>query len=67
MEMKKVIECINAAHKDAKEKGFGCGHGGVSEMDCPAKCGGTLRYSVAGVNGHMHAACTTKGCAQWME
>ncbi len=37
-------------------------------IDCPA-CNGvkTLRFSRAGYNGHVHAACTTEGCVRWME
>lgn len=37
-------------------------------IDCPA-CGGqwSLRFSRAGYNGHIHAACQTDGCVQWME
>ena len=38
--------------------------GGV--IDCPA-CLGALRYSRAGVNGHIHARCETVGCVAWME
>ena len=35
---------------------------------CP-RCGqkDSLRYSRAGVNGHIHASCTTKDCLAWME
>ena len=41
-------------------------HSGI--IDCPA-CNGvkTLRFSRAGYNGHVHAACTTEGCVRWME
>ena len=56
-----------AAHADAKEKGFGKKNGGVSSLKCPVCEGGTLRYSVASYNGHMHAGCTTEGCVSWME
>lgn len=37
-------------------------------IDCPV-CGGqrTLRFSRAGYNGHVHAACGTEGCVRWME
>src|ERR1051326_3435555 len=56
-----------AAKDDARAKGFKKGHGGVGELACPICDGGRLRYSVAGYNGHMHAACSTKGCASWME
>lgn len=37
------------------------------EIDCPNCKGGKLRFSVAKLNGHIHAACSTKGCAAWME
>ena len=57
---------IHAAHAHAKEQGYGIGKGGVGALPCPI-CGGLLRYSVASVNGHMHAACTTDGCVRWME
>jgi len=55
-----------AVHDDAKAKKLGRGHGGLSECACPI-CSGTIRYSVAGYNGHIHAACSTSGCVQWME
>jgi len=37
-------------------------------IDCPV-CGksSALHYSRAGVNGHVHAQCTTAGCVAWME
>lgn len=42
------------------------GAGGV--IDCPV-CGAkeSLRFTRAGVNGHIHAACKTEGCVSWME
>jgi hypothetical protein len=42
--------------------------GASGVIDCPA-CNGvkTLRFSRAGYNGHVHAACLTAGCVQWME
>lgn len=44
------------------------GKRGVSgAIDCPACESGQLRFSVAGCNGHIHAACTTTGCLSWME
>jgi hypothetical protein len=64
---KLTVRCINAAHEHAKAAGLGRGHGGTGQMDCPAGCGGTLGYSVAGYNGHMHAKCITAGCVNWME
>lgn len=65
--MRKAMIGISAAHHDAKQKGIVKGVGGAREIPCPVECGGTLRYRVASINGHMHAACTTKGCLQWME
>lgn len=44
------------------------GRRGVSgTIPCPCCEAGTLRYSVAGSNGHIHAHCSTDGCAGWME
>lgn len=40
--------------------------GGAGTIPCPC-CDGTVHYSRASVNGHIHAQCTTKGCARWME
>jgi hypothetical protein len=68
--MKEVIEAMGAAHADADAKGLGKEpkrKGGVSTMKCPVCADGTLRYSVAGLNGHMWAGCTTKDCVRWME
>jgi len=36
------------------------------EIDCPS-CDGKLRYTVAGLNGHIWGQCSTEGCARWME
>lgn len=38
------------------------------EINCPI-CGkeNALRFSRAGYNGHIHAACKTDGCVAWME
>lgn len=41
-------------------------HGVSGEIPCP-NCGGSLRYSIARVNGHVHAACSTDDCVRWME
>jgi hypothetical protein len=57
----------HAAHEDAKAKGLGKGHGGYGSLKCPGCESGTLQYSVASYNGHMHGRCSTKGCASWME
>lgn len=42
--------------------------GASGAIDCPV-CSGqkTLRFSRAGVNGHIHAACGTQDCVRWME
>jgi hypothetical protein len=65
--MNRTMGAVASAHEDATKKGLKKGHGGVSSMRCPTDCGGTLHYSVASVNGHMHAKCETSGCVQWME
>src|SRR6266702_6689834 len=62
----KTMRAIQIAHRDADSKKLGRGHGGASSMPCPNGCGGTLQYSVAGYNGHMHARCTTPVCLSWM-
>jgi hypothetical protein len=65
--MERIIKANNEAHKHAKAAGLGRGNGGVGKMPCPTGCGGTLQYSVASVNGHMHARCSTDKCVSWME
>ena len=62
-----TAKCIKEAHAHSRQAGLGKGHGGTGSLPCPSECGGTLRYSVAGYNGHMHAACTTHGCVRWIE
>lgn len=37
------------------------------QMPCPICTTGLLSYSVAGSNGHIHAACSTPECVRWME
>ncbi len=56
-----------AAKKDAAEHGYGRGCSGKGSIPCPICKTGRLAYQVASLNGHMHAACTTKGCVSWME
>jgi len=59
--------CEALAKAAAESEGLGKGHPGTGSVACP-KCGtGTIHYSVSGLNGHMHAACTTAGCVSWME
>lgn len=58
----RVSACLRAIReKHGKARGL------VDEMPCPSGCGGTLRYSIASYNGHIHGACSTEGCAQWMQ
>ena len=40
--------------------------GSSGSISCPC-CSGTVRFTRAGYNGHIHAACLTPGCASWME
>jgi hypothetical protein len=40
---------------------------GAGEMKCPVCKVGTLRYSRAAYNGHVHAACSNCECVRWME
>lgn len=41
--------------------------GSSGSIPCPACKTGTVRFSRAGYNGHIHARCSTEGCASWME
>lgn len=37
-------------------------------IDCPVcSTPKALRFTVSSYNGHIHAACDTKGCVSWME
>jgi hypothetical protein len=63
----KTMLAVDAAHKDAKRKGFKVGAGGQDSCPCPTGCGGRLYYRVASINGHMHAKCETPNCVSWME
>ena len=47
------------AHLDGKRSGAG-------QIPCPC-CTGRVMFSRASVNGHIHAKCSTPGCAAWME
>lgn len=40
---------------------------GAGEMACPVCKEGTLRYSRAAYNGHVHACCSNPKCVRWME
>jgi len=52
-----IIEKLKDGHEDESWRG---------SMQCP-KCGGTLRVSIAGVNGHTRGYCKTTGCLNWIE
>lgn len=40
--------------------------GQSGEIECPS-CNKRLRFTRSGHNGHIHAACETKGCSAWIE
>ena len=65
--MKQLVSAMVAAKQDAQLKGLRQGNGGRGSVKCPICVDGTLNYSVASVNGHMHTACSTKGCTRWIE
>lgn len=67
-ELSERFDRVSAA-RNAIVKHAGPYKKGVSmsgETECPS-CKGRLRYSRAGINGHIHAACETSGCVAWME
>lgn len=58
----RVNTCVKAIRaKHGKARGL------VGDMPCPTGCGGTLRYSIASYNGHVHGRCSTDDCASWMQ
>lgn len=57
---------IAEAMADATSRGLRKGNGGQGIVLCPI-CGGQLRYSIAGYNGHCHGKCLTDGCVGWMQ
>jgi hypothetical protein len=40
--------------------------GSSGSIPCP-NCAGTLQFSRAGYNGHIHARCSSEDCVAWME
>jgi hypothetical protein len=56
-----------AAHEDAKKRGLGRDKGGSGDVVCPRCKRGRVNYSVSATNGHIWGACSTAGCASWME
>lgn len=65
--MNRTITARIDAKDHAKKLGYGKGRGGVGSLKCPCCEDGHIQYSVASVNGHMHARCSTGGCVSWME
>lgn len=63
----RAMVAVVAAKADAKEKGLVKGKGGQSKVKCPNCEDGMISYSVAAINGHMWARCSTKDCCAWME
>lgn len=64
--MARFMAGMNHVFADAKTKGLKRGGGGASETKCPS-CAGIISYSVASVNGHIHASCSTQGCVRFMQ
>jgi hypothetical protein len=61
-----MLSALAICKEDAKAKGLKRGKGGRGQVICP-RCGKSLHYSVASVNGHMWGRCETSGCVSWME
>jgi hypothetical protein len=64
--MNLLLKALGVAKEHAKSLGLKTGKGGAGRVKCPG-CDGVIHYSVASVNGHMHARCSTVGCVSWME
>lgn len=58
---------VKACRTDAAEHGLKRGRGGAGSITCPCCTTGTLRYTVAGLNGHLWGACSTTDCVRWMQ
>jgi len=63
----RVMTALVAAADDAERRGLKKGNGGYGRIKCPNCPDGTLSYSVASINGHMHGQCSTPHCASWMQ
>lgn len=61
-----TVERYLAARKAITDK-HGKKRGIRGEMPCPCCENGTLRYSIAGYNGHIWGQCSSPGCASWIE
>ena len=76
-----ILEDLNRRHKEGDKTVKMNGHSqseydddgpsnyvsGAGEIDCPVCKSAKLRYSRAGYNGHVHAACMNGNCVRWME
>ena len=65
--MQQLTQAVTITRQDATDRGLMIGRGGVGEVGCPVCSTGTIKYSVASVNGHMWGKCSTAGCVAWME
>lgn len=65
-EVAKRIEQVNVSRRAIVAHTNGA-RGVQGKIDCPVCQSGTLRFSVSGYNGHIHAACSTNDCVRWME
>lgn len=63
--MKKARAAIVAYLGGPWKEGMPAKSGYITCPVCEAASG--LRFSRAGYNGHIHAACSTEGCVAWME
>ncbi len=62
-----MLTALSAVQAEAKAQGYGRGNPGRGNFLCPICKRGQLRYSVAGVNGHIWGKCSTDGCVAWMQ
>jgi len=69
LEQRKIIESVLksraaiVAYCDAEKRPRGTS----GTIPCPICETGTLHFSRAAYNGHIHAKCTTEKCVQWIE
>jgi len=63
----RVLAASAKVCEDADGRGLGEGHGGEGKIACPCCEVGMIRYSVAGVNGHIMARCSTVDCVRFIQ
>lgn len=63
----RTMLALKAANAHARQLGLGVGKGGSGVVKCPCCADGQIKFSVASVNGHLWAACTTTGCVRWRQ